>query len=149
MPRSTLRSPASIPQPTLIRPTTSSSIRARSRSLESAVTAATATLRSAAISPCTCCRTFTCSVMPSDIGGARRRLQDGSLLGVTRSGGISFGILADTVRKTKIDTVQIGTHSVPPTQGDSYDKSIVPFRHDLAQGNFDRRQQRRKRWRRL
>ena len=40
------------------------SIRARSRWPESVVTAATATLRLAAISPCTCCRTITCWIMP-------------------------------------------------------------------------------------
>ena len=54
------------------------------------------------------------------------------------------------VRKTKIGAVQIGTHSVQTNiRETSHDKGIVPFRHDRVQGNFDRRQQRRKRWRRL
>src|SRR5882724_9727837 len=66
-----------------------------------------------------------------------------------RSGSTSFGSLADTVRKTKVGAVQLGRTMCKPTQGDSYDKSIIPFRHDLAQGNFDGRQQRRKRRRRL
>ena len=59
------------------RPTTSSSIRARSRSLESVVTAATATPRSGAISSRTFWPTLTCTVEPCGIAVARLRRRAG------------------------------------------------------------------------